>query len=217
MERSVSFPEHEADTKEVRAVRSDGAMVGVSTFGPAEKGKYVRDLRFPDGTNVTIYEDIKAKVTWPKLSEGESRNMAERARFASADCGASMGFGTLLRRDQRDGQDVVVVQRADGSHRTTFWAAPKVGCQYLYVKSEAMQGNGSFKMSAETKATKIVIGEPEARLFEIAPDLVEMKPSEAQRKFFESLDLSPEMKAAVLRDVERENAAADKRYAGKTP
>jgi hypothetical protein len=44
-----------------------------------------------------------------------------------------------------------------------------------------------------------------------------MKPSEAQRRLWESLDLglSAEQKAAMVRNMEREGAEADRRYLGK--
>jgi hypothetical protein len=89
-----------------------------------------------------------------------------------------------------------------------------------------MNQDGSFRVSAETKATRLLIGEPDPRLFEIGPDLVEMKPSEAERRFVDSLKmdldalgLSAQEKAILqrelAREVEREGADADKRYQGK--
>ena len=66
----------------------------------------------------------------------------------------------------------------------------------------------------ETQTTRLVLGEPEARWFEIAPNLVEMKPSEAQRRLVESVEwpLGPEDKAAMMRRMERQGAVLDARY-----
>ena len=47
-------------------------------------------------------------------------------------------------------------------------------------------------------------------------DMVEMKPSEAQRRFWETLDLplSADEKAMMLLELQREGAQADRRYEG---
>jgi hypothetical protein len=123
----------------------------------------------------------------------------------------------LLRHEQKEGQDVDVLQISFGSQRTTIWAAPKLSCEYVYVDSEAMESTGAFRKSTQTKTTKLVIGEPEPGLFEIPPDFVEMKPSEAQRFFWESLDLGLDAtgKAAMLRQLRREGEEADRRYQRK--
>lgn len=78
-----------------------------------------------------------------------------------------------------------------------------------------MLGTGEFRPSGETKTTRLVIGEPEAKLFEIGPDLVEMKPSEAQRRLVKSIDVSEEVRAAMEREIESITAADDKRYQSK--
>jgi hypothetical protein len=217
MERTIADPADPVGMKEVHARRSDGATVVVSTV--ARSDQHTRNLRFADGGSVTVYDTVKAKVTWPAPNEVEKNMLRSRALSSPSDCGASAGFGTLLRREEMEGQDVAVIQRTDGSRRATFWAAPKLGCQYLYVDTEVMQSNGSFRKSAQTKTTRLVVGEPDPQLFEIAPDFVEMKPSEAQRRVWESMDLglSPEKKAAVMRDLQREGAEMDKQYEGKKP
>jgi hypothetical protein len=213
LERTVSMPNRRFDTKEILGRRSDGATVRMAWVGPAEHGQFVRELKFPDGRSLTLYDSVKAKVTWPAMSEVETSILRAKAVAGTSDCSAGR---TLLRHDQMEGQEVDILQTTAGPYRVTFWAAPKLGCENLYVNSEAVQQDGSFRPSAETKTTRLAIGEPQAYLFEIAPDLVEMKPSAAQHRLWESLDLGldADQKAAMLRDLEREGAEADRRYQG---
>jgi hypothetical protein len=174
-------------------------------------------VNFPDGRHVTVYDSVKAKVTWPSASEAEMLFLSSRATEGPADCSLHSN-ATLLRRDQMEGQTADVIQLSAGEKRVTLWEVPKLGCEYLYDKVEAPALNGGFRTELEVKTTKLVIGEPEARLFEVAPDLVEMKPSEAQRKLWETIDLPlrDEEKAAFRRELQRQGAEADRRYeAGK--
>jgi hypothetical protein len=202
IEQIVSMPGR-SDVKEIRVRRSDGATLYMTWTGLAEHGQFVRNLRFPDGRSVAVYDSVKAKVT-------------ETALFVprTSDCSA---HGSLLRREQLEGQDVEMYQMTAGSHRIALWTAPQLGCEILQVKSEEMQQDGSFRPASATKTTLVVVGEPQSALFEIAPDMVEMKPSAAMRRLMESLDLglNPEQKAAMLSDVERMNADADKHYLDK--
>jgi hypothetical protein len=147
------------------------------------------------------------------MGDVETNMLRSKAVAGTSDCS---GGRTLLRHDQMEGQEVDVLRTTAGPYRVTFWAAPRLGCENLYVNSEAVQQDGSFRPSAETKTTRLAVGEPPAYLFEIAPDLVEMKPSEAMRRLWEPLDLGldAEHKTAMLRDLERESADADRRYQG---
>jgi hypothetical protein len=83
-------------------------------------------------------------------------------------------------------------------------------------------GDGAVAVSAQTKTTRLLIGEPDPRLFEVGPDLVEMKPSEAEQRWwdslkvdFDALGLNAQEKAVMQRELQREGAEADKRYQGK--
>jgi len=205
--RGVMFP----SLKEVVARRSDGAIVRMGALRPGDILAFGRDVTFPDGRRVTVYESIKVKTTWPP-DEVQTRFFRAHLIEGPAEC--TMGSSTPLRREQMEGQDVDVVQFSAGANRVTLWQAPKLGCEYLYDKAEAPGRDGSFRIDMEVKTTKLVIGEPDARLFEVAPDLVEMKPSEALRKLWSSVDppVPAELKAAFLRDEERLGAEEDKRY-----
>jgi hypothetical protein len=215
LERAVSDPVHETETKEFLARRSDGAIMDMRAPLRIAPQAYVRELHFPDGRRVTIYDSIRTKTTWPRGVE--THPVAANATDGPSDCAASSN-GNLLRHEQMQGVDVDVVQQFAGSYRLTLSAAPRLGCQALAASSEAVQPDGSFRPSMDTKTIKLVVGEPEARFFEIGPDLVEMKPSEAQRRFYDSLELpwTAEEKAAFLRQALRESAEADRRYEGKS-
>jgi hypothetical protein len=212
------------DIHEILARRSDGATVALSTTRGGKPDQYARRLKFPDGRSFTLYENVKAKVTWPLLSKPEIDML--NSKSANPDCKPGGGRTLLLRHEQMEGVDVAVIETSSESFRFTTWEAPSLGCEKLYVKSEWMNQDRSFRVSAETKATRLLIGEPDPRLFEIGPDLVEMKPSEAERRFVDSLKmdldalgLSAQEKAILQRElereVEREGADADKRYQGK--
>jgi hypothetical protein len=216
LERSVSLPPEPQTDKEILALRSDGATLHLYAAGLVGSKQYARDLRFPDGRWVTVYDSIKARVTWPALSAIEVKTLVSKASKGPDHCNLNPSQ-TLLRQDRIEGQQVDVIQQNAGGHRMTLALAPGLGCHAVYVLSEAMRPDGSFHMSAETKTTRLVLGEPEAKLFEIAPDLVEMKPSEARRRLFESTDLTltSDEKAQMLRDIERQSAELDRRYESK--
>jgi hypothetical protein len=215
LERTVEDPAGKAGGTEILARRSDGATMRMTTFGPKELKKFTREVRFPDGRSVTVFDEIGAKVTWPIPSPIQMKFLREGTMDGPADCAAPLA-ATLLRHDRMEGQEVDVMQTSAGAYRLTIWAAPKLACEGLYVKSETQRGNGEFRTAMETRTTRLVVGEPEARWFEIAPDVVEMKPSEAQRKLWESMDLpmSPEDKAAMMRELARQGAVQDARYLG---
>jgi hypothetical protein len=212
LERTVTMYDspNNPGSVETLARRSDGATVRVMSVGPQGLGRFTRELSFPDGKSVMVFDSIEAKVTWP----------VQDPRFRRSDAPAtcvSDPSAHLLRRDKIENQDVEVIERAAGSYRLTVSVAPKLGCENMGVKSEAMRPDGSFKLASETKTTKLAIGEPDPRLFEIAPVLVEMKPSEAHRKLWETIDLhlGPEDKAAFLRDLDRMGRQLDQRYQEK--
>jgi hypothetical protein len=197
--------------KEIVARRSDGAIVRKGALRPGDITAFGREVTFPDGTRVTVYDSIKAKTTWPP---DEAQTGFFRAQLIEGPTECSMGGNAPLRREQMEGQDVDVVQFSAGARRVTVWQAPKLGCEYLYDKAEDPAREGSFRIDMEVKTTKLVIGEPDAHLFEVAPDLVEMKPSEALRKLWSSVDppVPAELKAGFLRGEERLGLEQDKRY-----
>jgi hypothetical protein len=192
--------------REIVARRSDGATVRMSPAA-GSSGDFIRNLQFPDGTSLQVFDRVQAKVTWPKLASAEVLRLGSQS--VRSDCGRGPN---VLRHDQIDGEDVVVTQDTSGSLRLTEWAAPRLGCEPLLVRTEQLQADGSFRVTGETKASRLEIGEPDPHLFVVGPELVEMKPSQAGLRFFNSLDLSAEEKAILLRIVEEEGAEADKRY-----
>jgi hypothetical protein len=212
MERIDISPRGEMfDLKEIVARRSDGAIVRVGSLRPGDIVAFGRDVTFPDGTRVTVYDSIKAKSTWPS---NEVQTPSFRAHLIEGPAECTIGSNTALRREQMEGQDVDVVQFSAGANRVTVWLAPKLGCEYLYDKAETPARDGSFRIDMEVKTTKLVIGEPDAHLFEVASDLVEMKPSEALKRLWSSKDppVPAELRAAFLRGEERLGAEQDKLY-----
>jgi len=197
--------------KEIVARRSDGAIVHIGALAPGDMRAFGRDVTLPDGTRVSVYDSIKAKTTWPP---DEMQAQFHRAQLLEGPAECVMGSNPPLRREQMEGQDVDVVQFNLGARRVTVWAAPKLGCEYLYDKAEDPAGGGSFRIDMEVKTIKLVIGEPDARLFDVASDLIEMKPSEAMRKRWSVTEppVPAEQKAAFLRAGERMAAEQDKRY-----
>jgi hypothetical protein len=217
LERSITRPDgvEMVGRKEILARREDGSTVRMNSVGLGENTPFSRDISFIDGRQVTVYESIHAKVTWPARNEAEMSYQRDRAITGPGECDQSNS--TLLRHDQMEGQDVDVIQFSAGSNRVTLWSAPKLGCEYLYDKAEAPARDGTFRTDLEVKTTKLVLGEPDPQLFEVAPSLVEMKPSEALRKVWGSLDLpvSADEKAAMLREIDRQGAEMDKQYQPK--
>jgi len=197
--------------KEIVARRSDGAIVRKGGLAPGDTLNFARDVTFPDGTRVTVYDSIKAKTTWP-LDELQRAFFRAKVIDGPAEC--TMGGNTPLRRERMQGQDVDMVQFSANARRVTLWQAPKLGCEYLYDKVEVPARDGSLRIDMEVKTTTLVIGEPDGRLFEVSPDLVEMKPSEALRKLWSSVEppVPADLKAAFLRENERQGAEQDKRY-----
>jgi hypothetical protein len=212
MERVDISPRGEGfGLEEIVARRSDGAIARKGGLRPGDTLNFARDVTFPDGTRVTVFDSINAKTTW---SLDEVQRAFFRAHVIEGPAVCTMGGNTPLRRERMAGQDVDVVQFSANARRVTVWQSPKLGCEYLYDKAEVHARDGSFSIDMEVKTTTLVIGEPDGRLFEVAPDLVEMKPSEALRKLWSSVDppVPAELKAAFLREEERHGAEQDKRY-----
>jgi hypothetical protein len=219
LERTTTVPGKatlEIREKDILARRSDGSTVRMNSMGQAENGVFSRDISFIDGREITVYDSIQAKVTWPLRSAGEMQYQRDRVTTGPAECDWG-SQSTLIRHDRMEGQDVDVIQFSAGANQVTLWAAPKLGCEYLRDKAEAPNRDGTFRIDLEVKTTKLVIGEPDPRLFDVATGLTEMKPSEALRKLWSSTDmgLSDEVKTERMRGIEREGALMDIRYQAK--
>jgi hypothetical protein len=196
---------------EVLARRSDGATVHIG-IDPA-RGKDVRTLEFPEGSSFDVYDSIGIKVTYPRRHISPAAQKA-KALEGPKDC-AGANHAPLLRRDQLAGEDVEVTQQISGDSRATIWYAARLGCAVLQADYEKLQPDGTYQLVTQTKTTKLVVGEPDSHLFEIASDLEETKPSEAEFRLWESRNPSAtaEKKAEKRREFERLRSEDDRFYA----
>ena len=194
---------------ETVARRSDGTTARVKSVGPRNALRNVRDLSFLDGRFVTLFDSVRVKSTWPQKSAAEAGAMKWALTNPQRDCGAHPPQ-TVLRHDSVDGEEVVVIQLVAGQYRLTRWVAPKLGCEALYYKSEAIKADGSFSVSVEAKLSQFVLGEPDPKWFDPGQDFPEVKPSDAYRLLLKDMGL--ELNAEERMQIEQEGREADRRY-----
>src|SRR5271166_1401306 len=178
---------------EVVARRSDGATARISSFGPLTAPGYFRKVDFLDGRSVTLIDLIKAKSTWPDMDPNERSALSQKITHAPADCGVHTPYA-LVRFDSLDGQDVVIMEGVIAKqYRLTRWLAPKLGCEDLYYKSEALGTDGVSSVSSEARVSDLRLGEPDPSLFDLGSDYTEMRPSQAQNLMLQKIgpSLSP--------------------------
>jgi hypothetical protein len=95
------------------------------------------------------------------------------------------------------GQRVTVLQAVIPQYRLTRWLAPALGCEDLYYKSERVDGS-SVTISAEARTSALKLGEPDAHWFDPGEGFTELKPSEAERRMLEDLNIQdPETKTQI--------------------
>jgi hypothetical protein len=175
---------------EVVARRSDGATARITSLGPLTAPGYFRKVDFLDGRSVTLIDSIKAKSTWPTMGRRELSALSQKITQAPADCGVHTPYA-LLRFDSLDGQDVVVAEGVIAKrYRLTRWLAPKLGCEDLYYKSEALSTDGTSSVSSEARVSDLTLGEPDPSLFDLGVEYKEMKPSQAQDLLLKRIGLS---------------------------
>jgi len=153
----------------VLARQSDGTTVRI------EKGDQstVRDVFRRDGTAVSVFDKLKAKVTWPGLV---TRQGVETQPLPGCDVNHAAditdrptGVDSVL------GQVVAVSEMTMGSTVITSWRAPGLNCEELYYRSEVKQRDGSRKLAVEMTTSVLLVGDPDPALFAI-PDFVEVEP-----------------------------------------
>jgi len=157
-------------TSYVLARKSDGTTARIEE---GDKSR-VRDVFLPDGTAVSVFDTIRARVTWPgKVSrqgvEGEPLPGCDVNRAADASDRAS-GVEFLL------GQVVTVTETTMGGTVITSWRAPGLDCEELYYRSEVKQASGSRKLVVEMMTGVLLLGDPDPELFTIDPNFVEVRP-----------------------------------------
>jgi hypothetical protein len=121
----------------------------------------------------------------------------------------------LLRHDQVSGVEVAVVESiVPGKYRITRWVAPNLACEDLYYRSEALQPDGSYRVTAEAKTTHLELSEPASSWFDAGSQYDETKPSIAHEKLarFLNIQLSDKEKA----DLDRQLKAKDLLHTERT-
>lgn len=214
LERTLDGPDEHGRIatfgKEIVARRSDGATMRAPTVGDWRAGNYVRQITFPDGRSVTVFDPIRVKNTWETGTNSNAPDRKEKLVNFPRDCGVRPP-DVLLRFDKSHGQDVVVIQNVvPEKYRVTRWMAPSLACEDLYYKSEALQGDLATMVSTEAKTVQFVLGEPDAKWFDTAAVYEEVEPSEAQRRLFRRLDIKVDKAEAAL--LEGRGKADDVRY-----
>jgi hypothetical protein len=195
---------------EVVARRSDGATARISSFGPLTAPGYFRKVDFLDGRSVTLIDSIKAKSTWPGMSRSEISALSQKITLAPADCGVHTPYA-LLRFDSLDGQDVVVAEGVIAKqYRLTRWLAPKLGCEDLYYKSEALGTDGTSGVSSEARVSDLRLGEPDPSLFDLGTEYTEMKPSQGQNLLLQRI--GPSLSPREVQGARTEAKQADALY-----
>jgi hypothetical protein len=195
---------------EVVARRSDGATARISSFGPLTAPGYFRKVDFLDGRSVTLVDSIKAKSTWPAMNQNELSSLSQKITRAPSDCGVHSPY-SLVRFDSLDGQDVVVAEGVIANrYRLTRWLAPKLGCEDMYYKSEALGTDGASSISSEARISDLRLGEPDPNLFDLGAEYTEMKPSQAQNLLLQRIN--PSLSPREVEGARTEAKQADALY-----
>jgi len=215
IERSISVPDESGALKlwrvDVIARRSDGATAKITSLGPISLRKFTRKLTFPDGRTLTLFDHIKVRTTWPTMSDEELTAYQSHITYPPADCGANSRNTHLLRSEMIGGQSTFVLQTlVPGKYRVTRWVAPALDCEELQSEAEMVAEDGSYKVSAETKLSRVLVGEPDSRLFDVGSGFEELSPSSAGRRW--RADLTAPITPEELKRLEAEEKYADRRY-----
>ena len=203
----------QAFKKEISARRSDGSTVRIDSYGGAgglAAGLYHREITFSDGRKIELLDHIQVKSTYPPLSPEELNRFLANFTNPRKDCGVRPPIQT----DAVNGVPVVVTNSGGGGFRITSWQAPTLGCETVYSKAEQMGPNGSSRISAETKPTVLILGEPDPQLFEPGANAVELKPSEALDRSLDDLirALGVPLSAGDRAEILKEAIPKDRAY-----
>lgn len=215
LERAIGAPDasgvHKIFKREIIVRRSDGSTVRASSVGDdVDAGLYVRQITFAAGNVISAYDPIRVKTSWTKESSGGLADVKAVISSNPRDCDVRAPQ-KLIRFDKVQGQDVVILQDEEaGKYRVTRWLAPSIGCEDLYYKSEALDGNIAKFFTAEGKTIRFVLGEPDAKWFQVGPEFEEVNPSEANKRLLQRLGQRPDPAEAAL--IEGRGKADDARY-----
>ena len=188
----------------VLARNADGAVVRKETGGAVD----VRDIFFPDGRAVSVFDTFKMKVTWPKGTKRQGAPGIDED--STPDCNVenldALGQPTdpTLGLESVLGEAVVVSEAKMSGFTIVTWRAPRLSCEELYYRSEKTDAGGSHTVVAEMTTKQLLVSEPDPQLFVVNPKFVEI---EAAERYTSLVGLN----GLPLPDDERE------RLVGKTP
>jgi hypothetical protein len=184
-------PKGELFLKEVVARRSDGASAVISTVGDPSSGSTLKTLNFLDGTMVEVYDPIQAKSSW-HMAAIRLAGLKERLLNPASDCMPKEkleGTRKVLGRDVILGHAVIRIEADSSDGRLVDWKAPDLACETVEFTFEERQPDGSLKLKAHERAVSLDIGEPPPDVFDSGANYEEMKPSEAQARYFRKLGI----------------------------
>ena len=182
-------PKGELFLKETVARRADGATATISTVGKPSSGNTVKNLIFLDGTSILVYDPIQAKSTW-HIHATRLAGLKEHLFNPAADCmpeGKREGERKGIGDDVVLGHKVVRIDSNLSSGRVIDWKAPDLACEALAFTFEERQPDGSLKLRTHVKAVSLDLREPPSDIFDSGAEYVEMKPSEAQARYFQKV------------------------------
>jgi hypothetical protein len=187
-------PKGELFLKELLARRSDGATAVISTVGEPSSGNTVKTLTFLDGKSVVVYDPIQAKSSW-HITAARLAGLKEHLLNSASDCmpeGKREGKQGVIGDDVILGHKVIRIGSDLSTGRVVDWKAPDLTCETLEFTFEEHQPDGSLKLKTHEKAVSLDIGEPPSDIFDSGADYAEMKPSEAQARYFQKVGISEE-------------------------
>jgi hypothetical protein len=175
-------PAGELSRRRVLARRSDGTTAYIGSQGPLSWGVTLKKITFMDGRVLRLADLLSAKSTLYQLEE-ERAKLKTKLIAPPVNCKA--GKREFLGEETLWDQKVAVWTWADENHRVTEWMAPALGCEWLQYKTERKLPAGSFRPAMEGRTVSLVMGEPDANLFDGGSQYTEVKPSEIQKGILE--------------------------------
>jgi len=153
---------------DVVARRGDGATVYITFL---KEGPSLRKVILPDTSSTWLVDSVRAKTTWPAGSD-EASGVIASVTSPQPDCRVGSRItGRAMVSGQATLQSTNVV---DSARRMVFWVAPELGCETLRYQEVI----GSDTVVNEVRVIKLVLGNPDSRVFELGNGYEEVLPSE---------------------------------------
>jgi len=189
--------------RDILARRSDATTASIEYFMTYLP---VRKVTLPDTSMTWLIDGLKLKTSWPRMSE-EALGITDRTTHPLADCGVG---SRIVGHENIAGEDTVKVTDTVGAVSSTFWLAPALGCESLRFQ----KGNDDGTVLSEVRTLKLVIGEPDSRVFDPGVGYDEVVPSELTIRRYRAAgsELSAPEQLRMLRSFDREFHTLLSRY-----